>query len=225
MTSASQSTDELSSVPLALVQQIQQAERRRIARELHDRTAHDLGVAVQSLQLHRLVAATEPPRAARRLDLAESAVRNALQSVLAIGTELRRSTADMGLRAALDDYVASAAPEDVRMEVTASGPLGQIPDPVADQVFLVLREAVRNAVLHARPSRVSIDLTVAEGTLHARVSDDGSGFDAEATAHHEGGLVSMAERAELIGAHLQMDTSPAGTVVEVRLPLSDGPHR
>ncbi|MGW1022909.1 sensor histidine kinase [Streptomyces sp. NPDC002577] len=199
---------------------IQQDERRRIARELHDTTAHALGVAEQSLKLHRLLAESDPERAARRLELAEQSVREAMQSVLDIGTELRLASEDRELGEALDGYLARTAPADVETELTTSGPLHELPRSIAEQIYLILREAVRNAFLHAGPRRLTIDVGIADGALAARVNDDGTGFDPEVTAHHGGGLLSMSERAELIGARLRVRSGAAGTAVELRLPLA-----
>ncbi|WP_377268740.1 sensor histidine kinase [Peterkaempfera sp. SMS 1(5)a] len=221
MTPEAQDTEDALTPPMDLVLQAQHGERRRIARELHDRTAHALGVALQSLKLYRLYARTDPQRAERRLAVAEQSVHEALATVLGIATELRISVEGSGLRAALDDYLMRAAPRDVKVELTC-GMLGGIPGPTADQLYLMVREAVRNALLHAGPRRVWIDLRVVDGVLQARVSDDGAGFDTEqVTAHQGAGLLSMSERAELIGAELEMQSSSAGTLVQIRVPL---PH-
>ncbi|MFI5678948.1 sensor histidine kinase [Streptomyces cellulosae] len=201
---------------------IRRNERRRIARELHDTTAHALGVAEQSLELHRLLAESDPERAQQRLELAEQSVREALKSVLDIGTELRLASQDKELGEALDDYLARTAPTDVKTELTTSGPLHELPRSIADEVYLIVREAAHNAFLHAEPRHLTIDVGIADGVLTARVDDDGTGFDPEVTAHHGGGLLSMSERAELIGARLRVRSRAAGTAVELRLPVAAG---
>ena len=210
----------VSDVPLELVAQIQDAERRRISRELHDRSAHSLAVALQCLELHRHdAAAGEAERAGVRLERAEHAIREALDAILGIIRELRRVVDGSDLVAALDDYVQLAAPPNVGVDVVATGSLKGLPDPMADQTFLILREAVRNALLHGEPRHLSVELTVTGSELAAQVRDDGIGFGPDVAAHQGSGLLSMSERAELIGARFQVTTSAAGTLVDLRVPL------
>ena len=207
-------------IPLDLVAQIQEAERRRVSRELHDRSAHALAVALQCLELHRHdTAAGLSDRAARRLAAAERSIRDALDAILGIIRELRRVVDGSDLVAALDDYLQLAAPAGVGVDVVATGSFKELPDALADQTFLILREAVHNALRHAEPRHLTIELTAQGSELTARITDDGIGFDEEVTAHQGSGLLSMAERAELIGARFRVTSSSAGTLVDLRVPL------
>jgi two-component system sensor histidine kinase DegS len=72
---------------------------------------------------------------------------------------------------------------------------------------------------HAAPRHLSIELTVADSVLTARIRDDGIGFDEEVSAHQGAGLLSMSERAELLDARLRVTSSAAGTLVDLRVPL------
>jgi signal transduction histidine kinase len=95
---------------------------------------------------------------------------------------------------------------------------------VRTQVYLAMREALRNAVRHSGCSHVGITLKVADGELRGVVEDDGESFDPEAvgkaTPSWGVGLRFMRERAEMIGGDLTVDSRPgADTRVEVRVPL------
>jgi signal transduction histidine kinase len=92
------------------------------------------------------------------------------------------------------------------------------------QVYLAMREAIRNAVSHSGCSRIGVSLEVSDGEVAGSVQDDGRGFDPEAvgqaTPSWGVGLRSMRERAEMLGGSLRVDSSPGdGTTVEVSVPL------
>ena len=100
----------------------------------------------------------------------------------------------------------------------------EIPEPIALQVYLLMREALRNAVRHSGCERITVRLEVGDGEVYGRVEDDGSGFDPEAVGKASPswgvGLRSMTERAEMLGGELRVSSRPgAGTRVEVRVPL------
>jgi len=89
----------------------------------------------------------------------------------------------------------------------------------------VLREAARNALSHANPSTVSIELRMNQGALWCCVRDDGDGFDPNQPASGRVGigLVSMRERVALLGGSLELLSKPQrGTSVEVSVPLARG---
>ena len=92
------------------------------------------------------------------------------------------------------------------------------------QVYLIMREAVRNAVKHSRCGRIGIGLEIGDGEVVGVVEDDGEGFDpeeaGEASPSWGVGLGSMRERAEMLGGTLSIESGPgSGTRAEVRVPL------
>ena len=203
------------------------AERERISRELHDRVAHHMGVAHQSLELHAALAGAAPERAAEKLRLARETTRVALDQTRALSAELKRLQEEeledglgTAFRALADSYVPDAIGVDVRVSEKESA----IPNHVALQAYLAMREAVRNAVRHSGCSRIGITLDVTDGEFVGSVEDDGSGFDPKsvggATPSWGVGLHSMRERAEMLGGELRVDSRPrTGTKVEVIVPL------
>lgn len=98
-----------------------------------------------------------------------------------------------------------------------------LPVPIEDGVFRVVTEAVANAHRHAGARTVGVHLSVAEGSLVARVSDDGLGLPAVLTPGV--GLASMRARAAELGGTLDILSSPSGTDVTLTLPLAVHPRR
>jgi PAS domain S-box-containing protein len=203
------------------------AERERISRELHDRVAHSLGVAHQSLELHAALAEGDPSRAEEKLQLARETTRRALDQTRSLAAELKRlqeEELEDGLPAAFEALAQTSVPDGVDVDLDLSGDGSAIPKHVGVQIYLVMREALRNAVRHSGCARLRIRLEVGNGQVFGRVEDDGSGFDPEAVGKASPswgvGLRSMAERAEMLGGELRVASRPgAGTSVEVRIPL------
>lgn len=183
----------------------QEAERSRVAHELHD------GVAQSAAAL------------ARRLDLASDGdpadLHRAADQARALVRELRQVIAgmrppaldDLGLAAALRQLIDDAGEGP---EVTLDVALGSRPPaPVETALFRIVQEGLNNARAHAGPgARVVIRLSEARGQYRAEISDDGLGFDTAApTAHVPGrgfGLSYMRERIERLGGELEIRSAP-----------------
>jgi signal transduction histidine kinase len=193
-------------------------ERYRIARELHDHAAHGVGVALQDLELHDVYADQDPLRARVHIDNARTALHEALDTVRQLAQDLRESpTRSGGLEKVLSDYIASRVPLDIRTTISVTG-AEHIPDEVCEELYVVLREAIRNVVLHARPRTLEVIVVAAGGEIHATVRDDGQGFDSDAAlAARDGvGLSSMRERVELLDGTLTIEpVITVGTTVSI----------
>ncbi|MDT7784036.1 MAG: hypothetical protein QOF58_2455 [Pseudonocardiales bacterium] len=200
-------------------------ERHRIARELHDRVAHAVGNALQHLELHDAYLANDPARARAKLKMSQDVLRDAFDVIRHLATELRASAVLAGgLQVALSDYLDAHAPFGVLHHVTVEGDVLSLPSEVVEELYLVLREAARNALLHAAPQRVGIEIAVGGNLVRASVGDDGCGFDLAQVGGSTGGigLESMRERVELLGGTFTAASSiGAGTTVTVTLPWLD----
>lgn len=219
-------TDRLPSATNEVVQRLRRSyanERRRIARELHDQVAHTLGVALNSLELHEIYLAKDPARAQAQLRTAVRAVRRSLEAVRTLSSDLRSRQVDEGLDAALCGYLGAVAPPTVRWTVTVTGDDSTLPAETRDELFLILREAVRNSLIHSGAHRVEIVVQIGPDAARASAYDDGRGFDARRRAA-PGGLASMRERAQLLGGSIELSTAPGlGTAVHVHIPLAGQP--
>jgi len=222
---------------LASSARAEDAERRRIGRELHDRVAHTMAVAHQSLQLHRALADRDPARASEKLELARECTRTALDQTRDLSAQLARPETEEtrdGLSAALRALLDAHVPDGVEAGLSVTGDESAVPQPVKEQAYLVMREAVRNAVAHSGCGRIDVSLEIDHGELKGNVRNDGSGFDPQEYPDQgrddrgdDGyvagvGLRSMRERAGQLGGRLEVHSEPGmGTAVEVRVPLAE----
>jgi signal transduction histidine kinase len=128
----------------------------------------------------------------------------------------------------LEALLETSVPYGVSADLSFFGDESLIPKAVGEQVYLVMREAVRNAVRHSGCERIGISLRAEEDEVVGVVEDDGEGFDPEASGKASPssgvGLLSMRERVEIMGGELRVSSRPgAGTSVEVRAPLDRRP--
>ncbi|WP_189021528.1 sensor histidine kinase [Micromonospora yangpuensis] len=204
------------------LQASRQEERTRIARELHDRVLHEMGLTLHRLDLHRHYADRDPAQARAKVDAAIESLDEALRTVRTLSAELRRSVGEYGLERTLRAYLEANAPTSVQFSVTTTGDVKALPPDVSEELYLIMREAARNALRHADPGRLELSIDVGDDAVAAAVVDDGAGFDTGDPDRARGGLPSMYERALLLHGVLTLTSAPgSGTRVEVRIPFSE----
>ncbi|MFV2013548.1 MULTISPECIES: sensor histidine kinase [unclassified Micromonospora] len=202
------------------LQESRQEERRRIARELHDRVLHGMSLTLHRLDLNRHYAEHDQARARANLDSAVEYLGEAVRTVQQLSAELRRCVGEEGLASALREYLKVTTPPSVRVSLRITGDAKALPPDTTEELYLILREAVRNALRHAAPRRLDVTVNAAATEVRAVVSDDGRGFDSSGPYRAGGGLPSMRERALLLRGRLSVVSEPGrGTRVEVRVPL------
>ncbi|MDX3078388.1 sensor histidine kinase [Streptomyces sp. MI02-7b] len=186
---------------------------------MHDHVGHGVAVALQQLDMFAYYRDTAGNAARAEQKLA--AVRSALEESLC---QIRHLIANLGHRArpivlesAVSEYLTDTVPESVKTHFTFVGASDRLDDAVAEEIYLIVREAVHNAVRHAAPRTLSVHVAVAEKAVSATVTDDGRGFAVDALgAADRFGLRSMAERARAIGGRLTVRSVPGhGTTVTV----------
>ena len=193
-----------------------EAERRRIAWELHDSAKQRLHAAhllVSSLQ-GRIPAQLEPTvgRASIELESAASDMDTSL-------AELRSPLEGRPLDEALRTRAAELTPEPVPV-ISVRGAAPPLPPLVVAHVYRIGCEAITNALRHADATTIDVSMESRDGRLWLRVVDDGRGFP-DAGAHHGTGLLAMENRAATIGARLDVSSSDAGTAVDLEIPIPD----
>ncbi len=195
-------------------------ERQRIARELHDSVIQDaiaLGMQISA----DIDAEPDPERQERDLEWVaqlELVTRNLRRAVFELRSGARRgSTAT-----AVTDAVAEASRVlGHRTSVTFTGPVESLPDPVADDLVAVLREALANVARHARASASAVSIEVSAADVTLTVDDNGLG---RRDAHRGQGIDNMAARAHRHGGHLSVAPGPVtGTRVVWSCPLGPDP--
>ena len=204
----------------------QEDERARIARDLHDQLGQQITALRLALGRHReQVAGTVPTT-----DL-ERALRLASEIDAAVdflAWELRPAALDhLGLAAALPQYLHEwSAHHGIAAEFQAAGMAAGVLLPDAETTFYrVTQEALNNVVKHAHATRVDVLLEQRDGTVVLVVEDNGAGFDVadRALAARGIGLAGMRERARLVGATLDVESTPGGgTTIFLRCPADGG---
>ncbi|MGH3695610.1 MAG: sensor histidine kinase [Pseudonocardiaceae bacterium] len=208
---------------LKTIRDSHRAELALLARDLHDHTAHAIAVAIQNLELHAVHAGRDAAQAQEKLHRAQEAMRHALDSVRHFSAELRTTVVRPDeLEQALTEYLAANAESNVLTSVKVTGDTTMLPREVCGEVYVTLREAIRNALVHSGTTLLDVAVEISKSQLLARVSDTGRGFSvAEAAKDGEGiGLSSMQERVQLLGGALRVSSlRNRGTTVEVSIPL------
>jgi PAS domain S-box-containing protein len=197
-------------------------ERKRISRELHDRVAHAMGVAHQSLELHEALKHSDPEAARAKMSLAKESTIEAMNLTRDLAQELRGAEVKGSLSAALSGLIEAAVPPGVERAVSVEGDEAIVPPYVREQLFVILREGVRNAVSHSEAGRIDVGVRVCSEEVVGYVEDDGRGF-AEEEGATRGGVRSMRERAGLVGGTFRSASgSGVGTAIRVTIPLKGG---
>nr|WP_238392566.1 PAS domain S-box protein [Paenibacillus antri] len=204
------------------VMEIQEEERKRISRELHD----GIGQSLFSLliRMDKLLVATgkepsTPPSIERELTEARRSVSHIIEEVRGLAWELRPSVLDdLGVVPAVRTYIENFTSH-YGVEVDFRCELGSRLDNVKETViYRVIQEALTNVGKYAGVDTVEVALLERPDRVEAVVADRGDGF--EARRDRKGvGLFSMAERARGVGASLEIDSRPGeGTVVRLIVP-------
>lgn len=198
----------------------QDAERRRLAQDLHD------GIQ-QQLVLLRLQVGLARRRVQQDPDLLDEVSNDFAQRIDHLLDELRATgqalfpaiLRDRGLSGALFSLAArSGLPIEVELE---PDPLPRVDPEVETGAYFLISEALTNAVKHARAGNIEIEVRHRPEVLEVSVRDDGAGFDSTRVADR-GGLVHMRDRVHALGGRLRVVPIPAeGTRIEAVLPLSD----
>lgn len=193
------------------------AERRRIASDLHDGVVQDLAGVTFSLAA-----------AARRLDgtaatevgQAGDQVRDAIRSLRSLLVEIYPpNLTEEGLEAALSDLMARLDPRGIEATLTIDTAVADLSVDRTQLVYRAVQEALRNVVKHAQATRVGVTVTNGDDDgVVVRVVDDGQGFDPASVPQRDGhlGLRALAGMAATLGGTLFVDAMP-GTGTEVRL--------
>jgi two-component system sensor histidine kinase UhpB len=187
----------------------QEAERLRIARELHDEVGQTLTGVL--LQLEAVADATQA-------DEARQSVREALEEVRRIAQELRPALLEhLGLVSALTELSRVFADQSgITVERTFSAELPALSEEAELAIYRITQESLTNVARHAGAGQVALTLEPGTGSVVLRVVDNGRGMAAAPSPNGHGGLRGMRERALLVGGSLAVKPSRTGGV-EIRL--------
>jgi len=195
-----------------------EAERRRIARDLHDGVVQELAGTAFALSGAARDPAV-PPGLGHDLQVTSDALRRTLRQLRSLLVEIHPPGLDAGgLGAALEDLSAQAAGAGLETSVSVRG-VEHAPDHVVTLVWRVAQEAIRNAVRHAHATRLRVQVDGDERQVRLVVEDDGVGFDLagprRAGSYGLRGLQSLVEDG---GGRVRVDSAPgAGTTVQMEV--------
>lgn len=209
----------------------EEAERRRLARELHDEAGQRLtalGLGLQALSDVVPAGSEADRRAAQLRSLADTLARE----LHGLAVRLRpKALDDFGLEAALAAYaqewsIQSGIPVDMHA-TTVDERLSQ---EIESALYRIVQEALANVAKHSGAQRASVVVERRDGNVVAVVEDDGKGFDARAVERRGGapngastmlGLLGIRERAALLGGKVEVESTPGkGTALFVRIPIA-----
>jgi signal transduction histidine kinase len=207
----------------------QEAEGKRIARELHDSVSQDLC----SLILDMAQLQTELPgslaNVCERINSQKEKLMKLSEDVYSVCRQLHPSVLErIGLHQAMEQLCREfTRQKGLHIRFLHGDSPASLPVASALCLYRVAQEALRNVVRHAQTKHVTVLLSATRGGLHLSIEDDGVGFDAK-TGSGEArlGIVSMQERVRLAGGSLSIKSAPGhGTRIDLRVPLLDESYR
>jgi PAS domain S-box-containing protein len=206
----------------------QEADRTRIARELHD----DIGQSLAILKIQMLRAGQPVSGDPKKTHAGVSELARELdviaQRVSRLSHGLHSSVLEyLGLAAAVNSHCRECS-EQLRIPIQCDCDKGnsKLDSVMALAVLRVVQEAIHNAVKHSQAQAIQVRLSCSGQDLNLEISDDGVGFDVEAARLAEGlGLISMRERIHLVGGQFNIVSRPGkGTRITARVPIPDSTH-
>ncbi len=209
---------------------IQEEERRRIARELHDETSQVLASLTASLEAATGMLPANENKAKAILRKAQALSINILDDIHKLIYELRPTLLDdMGLVAAVrglvDNYLGTAG---ITVNFKTTGRVRRLVPQLETTLFRVIQEAAHNIAKHAQAHNANVSLHYKRGGIRVRVRDDGRGFDVEEAISSKNrprglGLLGMKERIELVSGTLSIRSRPdsGGTEIDIEIPTKE----
>lgn len=196
----------------------QEAERARVARDLHD----EVGQVLSALAVHlrTLEGEVSTPEARRRVEDLRASVGDAARSLRELAVRLRPTRLlEQGLERAIEEQAERLKAGGFVVDLDLRGLSDDLPADVQTAVFRTVQESLTNIARHSSATSASI-VAAASGTrLRVVIEDDGIGFDPDAPTSRLG-LMGIRERCELLGGSLRIESTPgAGTAVVVDLEL------
>jgi ligand-binding sensor domain-containing protein/signal transduction histidine kinase len=199
-------------------------ERNRLAREMHDTLVQGCVGAFTMLDAAGSVQEQSPGRAWELVERAREQVQTTIDEARQAIWNLRtRSVENFGAR--LTELAHSMSHDSViAIRLHMRGRPGRLATSTEDNLLLVAGEALLNALRHASPTRIDLDLRYSRDSLELKIIDNGCGFGPGVLDHHGGkhyGLIGMRERAESLGGSLYVTSaSRKGTTVGLKIPIN-----
>jgi signal transduction histidine kinase len=202
---------------------LQDTERRRIARELHD----SLGQILVGLKLH-VDMLRKTPECGELWSEVEQLMQQCMSEVRTLSYLLHPPTMDAaGFASAARWYVEGFGQRSgIRITLNSPDHLGRLPDPVELALFRVLQEALTNVHRHSSASEAQVSILEDAGQVVLEIKDNGRGMPAELLSHYRAtgagmgvGIGGIRERAWELGGRLEVESDGSGTLLRVAVPI------
>ncbi len=207
----------------AAMHEVREAERTRIARELHDELAQWLTAIKMDVSWLSARLPQEQPQLLQRTEKMKQLVDTTVMAVRRIASDLRPLMLDdLGLTPSIE-HLFHEFSERANIAVSLDLPAGEYEfhDPLATAVYRMAQEALTNVARHAEATEVQFTMTLDDaGTLRVRIRDNGIGI-APDSARKAYGILGIKERAQTLGGRAEIFSPPeGGTVVEILVPAA-----
>ncbi|MFJ4651892.1 sensor histidine kinase [Nocardia sp. NPDC088792] len=214
---------------LQRVREVHDQSQRRLAREIHDHIGNSVSLALRQIELYELEceraaadSGAAAPEISGRVQQAKAAILETIARSRELVSELRRPDVTGSLETALRGFAASLGQSGTPLQMWVRGSDTWIPAAVAEELFIMVRECLRNAYSHAGAGNVVVHIDIAPHEVHAEIIDNGKGFDVESlrATGHGNGLLILQERSDLVGGTVNIDSAPGrGTRVTLWIPI------
>ncbi len=204
---------------------IQEKDRQRIARELHDTTVQNLAHMIHKLDLTSLYIDKDPIQAKLELQTGIENLKSTIDEMRTIIFNLRpMSFQDLGFKKCLEDYIENRiiTYPDILFTYEVDEPSVAISENCLLILFRIIQEAIQNAAVHSHTDKIELQVVQKQEALSVSVKDHGIGFTDKEKKENHFGLSMMQERAKIIDAEIRIHSVPdKGTEVIVLLPVSE----
>jgi PAS domain S-box-containing protein len=207
--------------------EVQESERRTIARELHDEIGQSLTAIKIDLQSLKEGITNETQK--NHFDESIELIEHSLDQVRNLSLDLRPSMLDdLGLFPTLRWYlIRQAERSGINAVINADkAELEDLPAELEITAYRISQEAITNIIRHSEAKNLRLDLWVSDNQLHLKITDDGKGFDVKrakklAIGGKSIGILGMQERVELLGGSIEISSnSDSGTEIQAVLPIN-----
>jgi signal transduction histidine kinase len=204
---------------------VQEEERKKISRELHDVIAQTLsGINVRLASL-KTESSDGIANLHKKITSAQRLVEKSVDIVHRFARELRPTVLDdLGLIPALESFMKGYMEDTgVRASLKVFAGIEESNGMTRTMLYRVAQEALNNVARHAKASQVEVSIQYLDGIIHMDIKDDGQGFDADGKSnpkqHNRLGLIGMRERVEMVGGTFRVESTPGNsTTVHVEIP-------
>ena len=207
----------------AVMNEVRESERTRIARELHDELAQWLTAVKMDVSWLAARLPKEDSRLVQRTDKMRQLVDSTVSAVRRIAADLRPVMLDdLGLVSAIESLFHNFS-ERSGVTVSLDLPSGGVPygDPLATGVYRMVQEAATNIARHAAATEVAVAMRIDDDTLHVEIRDNGRGLGPVSPGRKSYGVLGIRERAQTLGGRARVySPGTGGTVVEIAVPLA-----